>query len=156
MWTHPEEHPGEYLRVRFLEPLGLTAADLARRCGIPRSRVSDILAGNRGISADTAMRLATLFRMESEAWMALQAAWDLHQVGVDEAIIPLDPPGFLLGPLGATPLPPPHRRRPPTLHVPAGFEAPTTAQGEPPQRTPTAHDEVRYANGTRALVARSE
>ena len=105
MWTHLEAHPGEYLRVRFLEPLGLSAADLARGCKMPRSRVSEILAGKRAISADTALRLAAFFRMEPEAWMALQSDWDLHQATPDERIEPLDPPGFLLGPLGATRIP---------------------------------------------------
>ncbi|MBW2257846.1 MAG: HigA family addiction module antidote protein [Deltaproteobacteria bacterium] len=155
MWTHEEAHPGEYLRVRFLQPLGLSASELARRCRMPRSRVSDILAGKRGISADTAKRLAALFRMEPEAWMALQASWDLHRAAPDDAIVPLDPPGFLLGPMGATALPS-RRSRSPILHVPADFDARMAAEAPPPTYGPTGHEEVRYSDGTRALVAKTE
>ncbi len=149
MWTHPEAHPGEFLRVRFLEPLHLSASDLAAGCGMPRSRVSDILLGKRAITPDTAVRLGRFFRMEPEQWLALQAAWDLGKVQVDEAIVALDPAGFLLGPLGATPIPPRRVRRP-TLIPPSDtarealLAADLPAQGH--------HKEVRYPNGTRALV----
>ena len=155
MWNHPESHPGEYLRVRFLEPLDLTAADLARGCRMPRSRVSDILAGKRRISADTAMRFGAFFRMEPEQWMALQASWDLCQAVQESRIVPPDPPGFLLGPLGATPLP---VRRPqrPTLKVPPGFDVQLAVEVSPPRYGQCLHEEVRYPDGTRALVARVE
>jgi addiction module HigA family antidote len=154
MWKHPEKHPGEFLRKRFLEPLGLSSGELARRCRMPRSRIADILAGKRAISADTAKRLAALFRMDPEAWMALQAAWELHQVELDNAIAPLDPPGFLLGPSGATPIPAARRPRPLSLHVPEDFEASVAEEREPEQRRRRQHEEVRYADGTRALVSR--
>ena len=154
MWTHPESHPGAYLRVRFLEPLGLTAADLARGCRMPRSRVSDILAGKRRISADTALRLAAYFRMEAEDWMALQAAWDLSQAEPDLQVGPLDPVGFLLGPLGATSIASLRPRRP-ALQVPDRARRDVVADA--PSPLPRAvHDEVRYADGTRAMVARIE
>lgn len=155
MWKHPEAHPGEFLRARFLEPLGLSAARLAQGCRMSRSRVSDILAGRRAITADTAMRLAALFRMEPEAWMALQADWDLHQVEPDRAITPLDPVGFLLGPSGATPIAPSRRPSPPSLRVPEDFEARGAEEREPEQRQRSRHVEVRYADGTRALVSRA-
>jgi addiction module HigA family antidote len=82
----------------------MSPAELAARCRMPRSRVSDLLAGKRRITPDTAVRLAALFRMEPESWLALQAPWDLHQTPLDAEVVPLDPPGFLIGPLGATPL----------------------------------------------------
>ena len=148
MWTHTEAHPGEFLRVHFLEPLGLSAADLARGCRIPRSRVSDLLSGKRSITADTAMRLAAFFRMEPEAFMALQADWDLHQTHLDDAIVPLDPPGFVLGPMGATRIPRKQRPRPPQLRAPVKAARPSEAPR-------VEHEEVRYADGTRALVAKT-
>jgi len=148
MWTHTEAHPGEFLRVHFLEPLRLSAADLARGCRIPRSRVSDLLSGKRSITADTAMRLAAFFRMEPEAFMALQADWDLHQTSLDDAIVPLDPPGFVLGPMGATRIPTKQRPRPPQLRAPANAARPSEAPR-------VEHEEVRYADGTRALVAKT-
>jgi addiction module HigA family antidote len=143
-------HPGEVLRTRFLEPLGLTAAELARGCRMPRSRVSEILAGKRKISPDSALRLAAYFRMEPEAWLALQADWDLHEATLNDPIEPLDPPGFLLGPLGATKIPPRRRLEPPHLRVPSGEEGSVTPR---PTRAGAEHEEVRYADGTRALVA---
>ena len=154
MWTHPEAHPGEYLQTRFLEPLDLTPAELARRCRIPRSRVSDLLTGKRRITADTAKRLAAVFRMDPQAWLALQAAWDLQHAAGDPAIVPRDPPGFLVGPAGATPLRRPRRPSRPALRVPDGHEAPRTPEGGAEARQRSQHQEVQYADGTRALVAK--
>ena len=152
MWTHPEPHPGAYLRARFLQPLGLSASGLAAGCHMPRSRVSDLLAGKRRITADTAHRLGAFFRMEPQWWLALQAEWDLSQVEPDPQIVPLDPPGFLLGPLGATPLPP-RRSRPPELDVrgPSLLAADRAGPGDY-DGVPRTHTEVRYPDGTRALV----
>lgn len=153
MWTHSESHPGEYLRARFLEPLGLSAAKLARGCQMPRSRVSEILAGKRALTADTAKRLAAFFRMEAEAWMALQSDWDLEQAGFHGSIVPLDPPGFLVGPLGATQLPARPRARPPHLRIPGSRKNGPKDDGELETRDRMEHHEVRYSDGTRALVA---
>lgn len=150
MWNHPEAHPGDYLKVRFLEPLGLTASELARGCRMPRSRVSDILNGKRAITADTAWRLATFFRMEPEFWMGLQAAWELDHARPQDAIVPLDPPGVLIGPRGVTRLPDRRRTEPVRLRVPK----PSDDEAPPPGGR-VVHEEVRYADGTRALVARS-
>ncbi len=153
MWIHPESHPGEYLRARFLEPLALTAADLARGCKMPRSRVSEILTGKRAISIDTAKRLAAFFRMEAEAWVALQSDWDLQQAELHDSIEPLDPPGFLLGPLGATRIPVRRRASPPHLRLPGGRERGAMGHGEDGTSGRQEHEEIRYADGTRALVA---
>lgn len=160
MWKHPEAHPGAFLRERFLKPLGLSASSLAAGCRMPRSRVSDLLSGKRRITADTAHRLGAYFRMEPEQWLELQAEWDLSQVEPDVDIVPLDPPGFLLGPLGATPLP--TRRAPrPTLVGPVDRLAPqdreeTALAADSAQATyqPGTHEEVVYPDGTRALVSR--
>lgn len=103
-WPHPERHPGEYLERRFLEPLGLSASELSREIGIPRSRVSEILSGKRGITADTALRLGRYFRMEPEFWMSLQGIWDLSRCA-EPMIVPADLRGFLVGPAGAQRLP---------------------------------------------------
>ena len=154
MWNHPEAHPGAFIRARFLEPLSLTPSALAAGCRMPRSRVSDILAGKRRISADTALRLGAFFRVEPEQLMALQALWDLSQARLDSQIVPLDPAGFLLGPLGATPLP---TRRPkrPTLTAPARHSAALlAAESDAEPYGPRLHEEVCYADGTRALVVK--
>jgi addiction module HigA family antidote len=65
-------HPGEVLAEDFLEPLGLSANALARRIGVPGNRVSMIVAGKRGVTGDTALRLAAAFGTTPEFWMNLQ------------------------------------------------------------------------------------
>lgn len=71
-------HPGHFLETRFLRPTNLTQDELARRLGISRRRVNELVRGRRGVSADTALRLALCFGLEAEFWLRLQAAWDAH------------------------------------------------------------------------------
>lgn len=72
-------HPGYFLDTRYLKPLGLTQLALAEALGISRRRVNEIVRGRRGMTPDTALRLAAYFRTEPEFWMQLQLAWDMHQ-----------------------------------------------------------------------------
>ena len=69
-------HPGEILADE-LEELRLSAAELARTIGVPSNRISQIIAGKRAISADTALRLGRYFRMEAAFWMNLQKIYEL-------------------------------------------------------------------------------
>jgi len=74
--------PGEILRYEFLEPLGLSQKELAEALGITRVRLSEILRGKRGITADTAFRLARFFDTTPEFWLGLQtdvSLWDTLQ-----------------------------------------------------------------------------
>jgi addiction module HigA family antidote len=71
-------HPGEVLREDFLLPLGITANALARALNVPAPRVNDIVRERRGVSADTAMRLARYFGGDARSWLNLQAAYDLR------------------------------------------------------------------------------
>ncbi len=71
-------HPGEMLREEFLIPMGLSANALAMAIGVPATRVGEIVNERRGISADTALRLARYFRMTPEFWMNLQSHFDLE------------------------------------------------------------------------------
>ena len=71
-------HPGEILRVEFLEPLGLTPSRLVRDMSVPTRRISEIVRGRRGINADTALRLARFFGTTERFWMNLQAHHDLE------------------------------------------------------------------------------
>ena len=73
----PPTLPGEMLLEEFLRPSGLTQVEAARRMQIPLNRLNEIIRGRRGITADTALRLARLFKMSPEFWMGLQADWDL-------------------------------------------------------------------------------
>ncbi len=71
-------HPGEILREEFLVPLGLSANALAIALNVPAPRINDIVRERRGVSADTALRLARYFGTSAEFWMGLQADHDLR------------------------------------------------------------------------------
>ena len=70
-------HPGEFLREDFLVPLGLSANALALALRVPVTRISEILRERRGITADTALRLARYFGTTPDFWMKMQMAYDL-------------------------------------------------------------------------------
>ena len=70
-------HPGEILREEFLIPLGLSARRLAAEIKTPQNRLSDLIRGRRGMTADTAIRLARRFGTTPQFWMNLQANHDL-------------------------------------------------------------------------------
>lgn len=78
-WLGPAISPGEILLEEFLNPQGIGQADAARRLGISLNRLNEIILGKRGVSADTALRLAGLLKTSPQFWMRLQADWDLHQ-----------------------------------------------------------------------------
>ncbi|MEO6078454.1 MAG: HigA family addiction module antitoxin [Steroidobacteraceae bacterium] len=71
-------HPGEILREEYLKPLGLTANALARALKVPAPRINDIVRKRRGVSADTALRLARYFGGDARSWLNLQTAHDLR------------------------------------------------------------------------------
>jgi antitoxin HigA-1 len=70
-------HPGEMLRVEYLEPLGLTQTEVAERLGISFPRLNELINGKRGVTPDTALRLSRLFNTSPGFWLNLQTAWDL-------------------------------------------------------------------------------
>lgn len=70
-------HPGEVLRLDFLDPLGITAYRLSKEIGITQQHLGRILKGSRGVSADVALRLARFFGTSAKVWMGLQAQYDL-------------------------------------------------------------------------------
>jgi addiction module HigA family antidote len=67
------------LSDEFLQPLGMTQVELARRIGVPFQRVNQIINRRRAMSPDTALRLAKLFRTTPGFWLSLQQRWDLHE-----------------------------------------------------------------------------
>jgi addiction module HigA family antidote len=71
-------HPGEVLREDYLVPLGMTANALAKALNVPAPRINDIVRERRGISADTAMRLARYFGGDARSWLNLQAAYAMR------------------------------------------------------------------------------
>lgn len=76
--THRVPTPaGEVLLEEFLKPLGISQVEAARRMGIPINRLNEVIHGKRGITADSALRLARFFGTSPEFWMNLQTASDL-------------------------------------------------------------------------------
>lgn len=74
----PPIHPGEQLREEFMVPLGLSSNALARALGVTPARINEIVRERRGISADTALRLARYFNTSHQFWLNLQAHYDVH------------------------------------------------------------------------------
>jgi len=84
----PALHPGEMLREEFMKPLGLSANALAMALRVPVTRISEIVRERRGITADTALRLARYFNMTPEFWMRLQMDYDLESAAdVEQAAV---------------------------------------------------------------------
>lgn len=75
----PPVHPGEQLREEFMKPLGLTAYRLAKNLHVPVTRIQAIITKRRGITGDTALRLARYFDTTPEFWLNLQRDFDLDQ-----------------------------------------------------------------------------
>ena len=90
----PMPHPGDVLREDFLKPLALSQYALAQAVGVPPIRISEIVRGRRGITPDTALRLARYFRTSAEFWLAMQARHDLETAraalgaAIEKAIAP--------------------------------------------------------------------
>jgi addiction module HigA family antidote len=72
--------PGEMLLHEFLEPMGMTQAELAKRIGVSYPRVNELVNGKRSLTPDTALRLARLFGVSVEFWMTGQMLWDMWHV----------------------------------------------------------------------------
>ena len=72
-------HPGEILREEYLVPLGLSARALAKALGVPANRLTEIMRGERDVSADTAIRLGRYFGTDPRFWLNLQSAHDLSK-----------------------------------------------------------------------------
>ena len=75
----PPIHPGEILREEFMKPRDLSQNALARALNVPPRRINEIVLEKRGITADTALRLARYFGTSAELWTGLQADYDLRQ-----------------------------------------------------------------------------
>jgi antitoxin HigA-1 len=80
-------HPGEILRLEFLEPLEITPYRLSKDIGVAQTRISEILAEKRSITADTAFRLAKYFGNSPQFWLNLQTQYDLRQAQAENAEI---------------------------------------------------------------------
>lgn len=72
-------HPGEILREEFLHPMEISAYRLAKETFIPQTRISEIIKGNRRVTADTALRFAKFFGTSAKFWLGLQDDYDLEE-----------------------------------------------------------------------------
>ena len=70
--------PGEILREDFMEPMGISINQLSRDIAVPPNRISEIVNGKRGITADTALRLERYFGVEAQFWLNFQSEYDLR------------------------------------------------------------------------------
>jgi len=78
-------HPGEILREEYLSPLKMSANSLAKALSVTPARINDIVRERRGVTADTALRLARYFGTDARSWMNLQAAYDLRVAEIAQA-----------------------------------------------------------------------
>ena len=78
-------HPGEILREDYLIPLNMSANALAKALNVPAPRINDVVRERRGITADTAMRLARYFGGDARSWLNLQTAYDLRVAEIENA-----------------------------------------------------------------------
>ena len=74
----PAIHPGEILLEEFTKPVGWSSNALAIALGVTPARIDEIVRGKRGISADTALRLARFFGADAQSWLNLQQQYDIH------------------------------------------------------------------------------
>jgi addiction module HigA family antidote len=82
----PPTHPGQMLQEEFLLPLAITQSELAVRLGVSFPRLNEIVRGKRGVTPDTALRLARVVGMSADFWLGLQQDWDLwHAIHSDRA-----------------------------------------------------------------------
>jgi antitoxin HigA-1 len=72
-------HPGEVLLYEFLEPLEITAYKISKELKIPQTRISEIIKGNRRITADTALRLSKYFGNSAKFWLGIQDDFDIEE-----------------------------------------------------------------------------
>jgi addiction module HigA family antidote len=92
-------HPGEILLEDFLKPINMSANALSKELHVPATRVNDIVRGRRGVTPDTALRLARFFGGDAQSWLNLQQAYDLKLAEkafmkkITEEIVPLLEPG---------------------------------------------------------------
>jgi len=87
-------HPGEIIKEEYLKPLSMSVSALAIALRVPASRINDVVRQKRGVSIDTALRLARYFNTTAQFWMNLQISYDLkiarqNMTKIENEIIPL-------------------------------------------------------------------
>lgn len=151
------EHPGKILKERFLDPIGVTPYALAKGMGVHQTRISQIILGRRGITADTAVRLGAYFRVPPRWFMDLQSRYDLELAA--GAANEVTPHGgrIWLRPSGAQCLGPAPNVRPTTLRIePELRERIRTQAALSPPWPERDVESVVYENGMKAIVGKDK
>ena len=78
-------HPGEVLLEDYLKPLGMSVNALAKRLHVTPSRMNDVVLGRRGVTAETALRLARFFGGDAQSWLNLQTMYELRSAEIESA-----------------------------------------------------------------------
>ena len=81
----PPIHPGEILREEYMKPLGLSSGALAKRLGVPRTRIERLVAEETSVTIDTALRLGRFFGTSPDLWMSMQTGYDFKIAAVEKA-----------------------------------------------------------------------
>ncbi len=84
-------HPGEFLNEEFLKPLDMSARALASAIEVPANRITEIINGDRSVTADTAIRLGRYLRTTSQFWLNLQTAYDLSKAEAKNSYEKINP-----------------------------------------------------------------
>ncbi len=149
------QHPGELLKKRFLDPLGITPYRLAKSIAVDQMRISQIMHGKRAITADTAVRLGAFFGVPPKWFMDLQVDYDLARVASRADRIEKFPGRYWVRPSGAESLGPAPPARPHTHRVEPDFRERIRAQAAlSPERRPRSLAAVEYENGMQAIVGK--
>ena len=140
-----------------MEPLGVSASELSRAIHVPRSRLSEVLSGRRGISVDTARRLSLYFGVDLRVFLERQTAWDLAQLAPVD-IEPSDTEGFLVGPRGVTSIPKATRDPAPATAVVSSsmLERLRAKASQTPEMGPRELVQTTYPNGQRVVESKAQ
>lgn len=79
MRTLKNIHPGEVLKEEFLEPMGISVYRISKETGLLQTRIGQIIKGERGVTAETALKLGKFFGIPAEFWMNLQTLYDIEE-----------------------------------------------------------------------------
>ncbi|MCK6512375.1 HigA family addiction module antitoxin [Myxococcota bacterium] len=160
MGSPNKQHPGEIIRQRFLEPLGIDASVLAQKLRLQGKEVEELLENQRNITADWAFRLGLYFDVPSEWWLEMQNRYDLEQINDRESLRKEIQPyeglaGIIVTPNGIQRIKRGDQETPTTISVAVSknFVERLRAQaklGEP--REERKVEEVQYENGAIALI----
>ncbi len=151
------QHPGELIKGRFLDPLGITPYRLAKSIAVDQMRISQIVHGKRAITADTAVRLGAFFGVPPKWFMDLQVSYDLARLASSANGIEKFPGRYWVRPNGAERLGPAPLARPSTHRVEPGFRERIRAQAAlSPERRPRSLAAVEYENGMKAIVGKGD